>query len=59
MRISLPLYLPFGLLVAWLGCRATLQMWQEKRSRWDVLCMLALTLIPLAIWLFIQFIPQE
>ena len=59
MHLMLPLYLPFGLFVAGIGCRTALQMWKEKRTRADVLLMLALTLLPLALWLFIQFFPQE
>lgn len=59
MQPSLPIYLPFGLFLAWVGCRTALQMWKEKRSREDVLFMLALTLLPLAIWIFIQIFPQE
>lgn len=59
MHLSLPIYLPFGLLVAWVGCRTALRMWKEKCSRRDMLMMLALTWLPLAIWLFLQFFPQE
>ena len=59
MQLNLPWYLPFGLLVAWAGSRAALHMRKEKRGRGDMLLMLGLTLLPLAIWIFIQFFPQE
>lgn len=59
MQLNLPWYLPFGLFVAWVGCRTTFQMLKENRSRGDRLLMLALTLLPLSVWIFIQFFPQE
>ena len=34
-------------------------MWKEKRSRGDSLLMLGLTWLPLAIWILVQFFPQE
>ena len=59
MHLTLPWYIPFNLFAAWVGCRTALKMWKEKSNRGDVLYMLAVTLLPLAIWIFIQFFPQE
>lgn len=58
-NLTLPWFLPLGLLVCVLGGRATLQLWREKKKPGEVLFMLSLSMVPLAIWLFIQFFPQE
>lgn len=59
MQMNLPWYLPFGLFVAWAGSRTALHMRKEKPRRGDMLLMLGLTWLPLAIWIFVQFFPQE
>jgi len=59
MHLNLPWYLPIGLLLAWAGGRTALQMRHEKRSWGDLVLLLSLTLLPLAIWIFVQFFPQE
>lgn len=59
MQLNLPWYLPSGLFVAWAGCRTAFRMREDKRSWGDVLLVLSLTLLPLAIWIFVQFFPQE
>ena len=59
MHLTFPWYLPFNLFTAWVGGRTAFQMWKEKRILGDLLLMLGLTLLSLAIWIFIQFFPQE
>lgn len=59
MHLTLPWYLPFGLFVGLVGCRTALHIWKAKRRWQDVVFMLTLSLLPLLIWIFIQFFPQE
>lgn len=56
---TLPWFLPLGLLVSLLGGRTAVQMVKDRKKLGEVLFMVTLSLVPLFIWLFIQFFPQE
>jgi hypothetical protein len=59
MHLTLPWFLPVSLFVGWLCCKTARQLWKEKKMPGEVFFTVTLGLIPLVIWLFIQFFPQE